>query len=256
VSTTLLRLLDLPDVGLGSEEAQEAQPGADDEEADDPADETTPTLDQLRTTGDPNEVGRTPVLGSSDIPVEPGAWPLGFPLQGVPRVAVTLSLSHVYNPDKERWERDTGNSGGPNLAQAGAFIRSTGQTFQPGSAARVQFNLVGHEKNMTVDAATNTITVSEDGIYQVHAELYLVDHSDNHRVFFEVTTTSGFDVVRGQRVVSTDPFGFPDDGFGFCVARQIDAGEEIYLRIFNDDSDPLQLSNDAQEVTFGVIRVA
>jgi|AKVG01.1.fsa_nt_gi hypothetical protein len=86
-------------------------PGTDsvvpDEEPDDEESEPEPnrTLDQLRNTGDPNAVDRTPVLGTDDIPVKPGEWPLGFPVQGIPRVAAVLNLNYVYNEEREQWER-------------------------------------------------------------------------------------------------------------------------------------------------------
>jgi hypothetical protein len=70
--------------------------------------ETTSTLEQLRASGDPTSTARTPMFDAGDIPVRPGEWPIGYPLQGVPRVAVTLNLNYVYNEEREEWERDTG----------------------------------------------------------------------------------------------------------------------------------------------------
>lgn len=70
--------------------------------------EAASTLEQLRAAGDPTSTARTPMFGPGDIPVRPGEWPLGYPLQGVPRVAVTLNLNYVYNPERGEWERDTG----------------------------------------------------------------------------------------------------------------------------------------------------
>jgi len=67
------------------------------------------TIEQLRSTGDPNEVERTPVLESGNIDVAPDEWQLGFPLQGIPRLAAVLNLNYIYSEERGRWERDTGN---------------------------------------------------------------------------------------------------------------------------------------------------
>jgi len=67
------------------------------------------TIEQLRSTGDPNEVERTPVLESGNLDVAPDEWQLGFPLQGIPRLAAVLNLNYIYSEERGRWERDTGN---------------------------------------------------------------------------------------------------------------------------------------------------
>jgi len=67
------------------------------------------TIEQLRSEGDPNEVERTPVLESGNLDVAPDEWPLGFPLQGITRLAAVVNLNYIYNEQRERWERDEGN---------------------------------------------------------------------------------------------------------------------------------------------------
>jgi len=109
--------------GVSEEEVQEAANAAEevlpedaeavvgdrDPEPDADGNGTDPqrTIEQLRSTGDPNEVERTPVLESGNIDVAPDEWQLGFPLQGIPRIAAVLNLNYLYNEDRERWERQT-----------------------------------------------------------------------------------------------------------------------------------------------------
>jgi hypothetical protein len=61
------------------------------------------TLDRIRSDGDVEAVDRTPILDYGDIPVASGSWPLGFPIQGVPRAAVTFSLQYVWDPEAGQW---------------------------------------------------------------------------------------------------------------------------------------------------------
>jgi len=97
----------------------EGEPGPDPDLADGETDRSAldsieRTLDQLRGGGGA-AVDRDSIrLDSSDIPVAPGQWPLGFPIQGLPRAAVTFNLNYVYDEEKGQWVRDTGNrnSGG------------------------------------------------------------------------------------------------------------------------------------------------
>lgn len=98
----------VPNEIVGIQTQPAAEPDDDEEPVDTP--ELVPTIDELRPQGDPNEVDRTPVLSPSDVPVRAGEWPLGFPLQGIPRAGVTFSLQYVYDEEKEEWERDTGNA--------------------------------------------------------------------------------------------------------------------------------------------------
>jgi len=91
----------------------------DDEQDSDDDDERGPddmqrTIEQLRSTGDPNEVERTPVLESGNIDVAPDEWQLGFPLQGIPRLAAVLNLNYQYSESRDRWEREeTRSNTGP-----------------------------------------------------------------------------------------------------------------------------------------------
>lgn len=66
------------------------------------------------------------------IPVAPGQWPLGFPIQGLPRAAVTFNLNYVYDEDAEEWVRQTpfsgGGGGGIEVVGAAEFSLNDGQT--------------------------------------------------------------------------------------------------------------------------------
>lgn len=114
--------------------AREAELAEEDDSDDD--EDILSTLDELRRRGDPEDVDRQPVLGSSDIPVRPGEWPLGYPLQGIPRVAAVLNLNYEYNEERAQWERQkkevterTFRPGGSGLF-AGGTIRAN-EGFQP-----------------------------------------------------------------------------------------------------------------------------
>lgn len=88
-----------------------------DETEDDLATDLDRTLDNLRSADRTGAVDRQPLLESGDIDVAPGEWPLGFPLQGIPRLAVTLNLNYIYNEERGQWERDSGNVAGEGALQ-------------------------------------------------------------------------------------------------------------------------------------------
>lgn len=176
----ILPLVDSPLLNLSEPEEPEASTAEDDEEqATEPA-SPTPTLDQLRKSGDVNDVGRTPVLGSEDVPVEPGSWPIGYPLQAVPRVAVTYNLNFVYNEETEQWERDTGNeSGGALLGSPTDLSPQFGDVIEPdtenGALVFIQVNVssvsgdngvieadINDPDTTGVDKLVTIVRVSED----------------------------------------------------------------------------------------------
>lgn len=128
----ILPLVDTPLLDISDEEGLDPSTDGDAEQDTTDDGRQTPTLDQLRKSGDVNDVGRTPVLGSEDLPVEPGSWPIGYPLQAVPRVAVTYNLNFVYNEENEQWERDTGNrSGGAQLGSPTDLFPQFGDPIEP-----------------------------------------------------------------------------------------------------------------------------
>jgi len=127
------------------------------------------TLDALRNTGDPNDVGRTPILGTDDIPVTPGEWPLGYPLQGVPRVAVTLSLQYVYNESEDQWERDTGFRSRAGDALNSRGVQTSQQSVPSGVIQRLDLDAARADSAGVVDTTDNAITVDDDGVYLLGA---------------------------------------------------------------------------------------
>jgi len=160
----ILPVVDSLTLGIETPEPQ-VDPTADSDEEDD-SDEPAqaPTLQQLRATGDPNDVGRTPVLGSDDIPVEPGSWPIGYPLQAVPRVAVTLNLNYVYNEETEQWERDTGNrNSGTSIGAITQEFPAFGDTVTPDEQRPSLVYIEVTTESAVADPAQIDVVVNDSG---------------------------------------------------------------------------------------------
>jgi len=134
----------------------------DDEEGGDIIDreDAVRTLDALRRSGDPEDVDRQPVLGSDDIPVRPGEWPLGYPLQGIPRVAAVLNLNYEFNETRQQWERQkkgvterTFRPGGSGLFAGGTIRPNEGLQPRVGFDRRTQTPNTGGQPEVAVDVS-------------------------------------------------------------------------------------------------------
>lgn len=85
--------------------------GETDGEVDDTTEfDSTGTFDDLVTEADVEAFDRTYRIDSSDVDASVGNFvPIPFPWEGIPRAAITFTLSHTWDPEEEQWERDTGN---------------------------------------------------------------------------------------------------------------------------------------------------
>jgi len=94
---------------------------ADSDEPDASDSGTARTLDELRTTSGGQTVDRKPIFSSGDIDVKAGEWPLGFPLQGIPRVAAVINLNYVYDEERGEWRRQRPFRGSTRSTGAGVI---------------------------------------------------------------------------------------------------------------------------------------
>jgi len=166
------------------------EPGPDPDPADDETDGSAldsieRTLDQLRGGGGP-AVDRDSVrLDSSDIPVAPGQWPLGFPLQGLPRAAVTFNLNYVYDEQKDQWVRDTGNgdsSGGGGGVQ---IVAEGTETVSPDKDSVVFTGVLGFDRLVRATASLASLSnigrptdISEGAFGQFRNDIVYVQEYD------------------------------------------------------------------------------
>jgi hypothetical protein len=210
----ILPLVDTPLLDITDEE--DLDPSTDDDGEQDATDDVrqTPTLDQLRKSGDVNDVGRTPVLGSEDVPVEPGSWPIGYPLQAVPRVAVTYNLNFVYNEENEQWERDTGNrGGGVSLGDSERLFPGFGNPVTPNADAPTLCVVEVTTRSEVANTAQIDAIVNESGSGTPDAIYTLArfQMGSNNRV--EEETTTSIPVPAGGTIEISnvqDPFGAND----------------------------------------------
>jgi len=209
--------------------------GDDDEEGDDEQDGRDPddmrrTIEQLRSTGDPNEVERTPVLESGNIDVAPDEWELGFPLQGIPRLAAVVNLNYVYNEERERWERQEPfrNPGvGAPVARLG---RSNATSVGSFSSDTVSFEDTPIQRSMEVTDARDAIIAPKDGLYHVEGSVLLTNFSNDAIVGLEVS--SGFVDTLKRVIVPTNNNAFsPEEAIAVSGVIEARAGNEIKLEV-------------------------
>jgi len=165
----------------------EGEPGPDPDLADDETQDPDPatlerTLDQLRGEGGP-AVDRDSVrLDYSDIPVAPGQWPLGYPIQGLPRAAVTLSLNYVYDDERDQWVRDTGNSGGGGGVE---IVAEGTETVSPDTDSVVFTGVLGFDRLVRATASLASLSnvgrstdISEGAVGQFRNDIVYVQEYD------------------------------------------------------------------------------
>jgi len=188
------------------------------------------TIEQLRSTGDPNEVERTPVLESGNIDVAPDEWELGFPLQGIPRLAAVVNLNYVYNEERERWERQEPfrNPGvGAPVARLG---RSNATSVGSFSSDTVSFEDTPIQRSMEVTDARDAIIAPKDGLYHVEGSVLLTNFSNDAIVGLEVS--SGFVDTLKRVIVPTNNNAFsPEEAIAVSGVIEARAGNEIKLEV-------------------------
>jgi len=231
-----------------------AQPTATAEDGESDA-QPARTLDALRNTGDPNDVGRTPILGTDDIPVTPGEWPLGYPLQGVPRVAVTLSLQYVYNEVEDQWERDTGNGSGVAAGAGRAFqAAGTNQSVPEGSLTTVTLTDQEFENGVTVDVANDEIVIENSGRYVLAGEVSIGNISTEGPVNAKVVV-NGSERSVGETYV--DPNRLPQTGpqTSTTTVDELSAGDTVQLVAFQKTGSNQTLTGGPGETHLSVGRM-
>jgi len=166
----------VPDEPDESDEPPADAPADDDAEAE-REERRDRTLDQLRTGSGGKTVDRKPIFGTDDIDVRPGEWPIGFPLQGIPRVAVTVNLNYVYDEERGEWTRQSpfdGGGGGMTQLATGtvSFNFSTFQRIPTGvtdlgidaHAGAEVVSFTGTESSITIAQSTLAGADAEVGV--------------------------------------------------------------------------------------------
>jgi len=170
------------------------------EEGEEEDDEPRRTIEELRTTGDPEEVDRMPVFGPKDIPVRAGEWPIGYPLQGVPRIAVTLNLNYIYDESRDEWVRDTGNrTGGGSDIRHSRVVQTGTQTVSFSSTAVIDYDFKSTDPSGDFDLSSNTYTVGEDGVYSIRA-VVTVTNPDGDTDYRADIVRNGTTLIKSQFV--------------------------------------------------------
>lgn len=200
------------------------------------ADETPDrTIEQLRSGGDPNAVDRTPVFEQDDIPVRAGQWPLGFPIQGIPRIAAVVNLNYVYDDDRDEWVRDTGNRRLPDATAKRASAPS--QTI-PDSIFGSPVSFAGFSINTLGASGPNqeTIQLPTDGIYRVQTNVTLDAGSGSGTVRLTAKVDTKVDIAIDEKdtdvavdKVTLSASGTAELPAGTNVTAEIDAvGSESF----------------------------
>jgi len=196
------------------------------------------TLDALRNTGDPNDVGRTPILGTDDIPVTPGEWPLGYPLQGVPRVAVTLSLQYVYNEAEDQWERDTGFRSSAAGATGARLFQTNPQSVPSGTTTTVDYDATDYDGFGTADPSANRITAPSDGLYYLQASVRL-DGVPGETDIDVAILVDGSAVVSDDEIIPTTSSGNLDVTVTTSDIQRLADGDVVTGTVSQNSGGPL-----------------
>jgi len=213
----------------------EGEPGPDPDLADDETQDPDPatlerTLDQLRGGGGA-AVDRDSVrLDSSDIPVAPGEWPLGFPIQGLPRAAVTFNLNFVYDDERDQWVRDTGNDRTGAVGAQAFQGASIFQSIPPGSVTTVNLTDTEFVAGVDVDLANNTITVQTGGQYIVTGTATFANPEGGEGYDVFILVNGGF-LARGKEFPPTTPLPQNDTQPTTSTVLQLDAGDQVELAV-------------------------
>lgn len=197
------------------------------------------TIDQLRSTGDPNEVKRTPVLESGNIEVAPDEWQLGFPLQGIPRLAAVLNLNYIYNDSRERWERDTGNR---TLEPPfrGAFVPLGNVTVSGGTSEVVPLTSPRFASDVTVDTSADTLTVDTAGTYRVAATVKLFGLSADSAIEVSVEV-NGTPLLVANRNIVLGNTGSGDANADVDGLVQLDTTDSVQLVVSEGSGNNIDL---------------
>lgn len=211
----------------------EGEPGPDPDLADDEPQDPDPatlerTLDQLRGGGGA-AVDRDSVrLDSSDIPVAPGQWPLGFPIQGLPRAAVTFNLNFVYDDERDQWVRDTGNGKAGGHAR---LFETSGQTFPGNAKTQVSFDGANTTGGFRANPGDDTITAPANGRYILAAGCTVggVDNNSSVNLFISVNGTA---IAEGMnsRAPDGNASGTPS------IVVELEAGDTVTTELANGTS--------------------
>jgi len=219
-----------PTIGPGGElspggnEGDDETDDGDETVDDDGPDETDErTIEQLRNDGDPNTVDRTPVLESGDIPVRTDEWPLGFPIQGVPRVASVLSLQYVYDETRDEWRRLKASDLGGGSATVTQDVEILQQT-----------DMAGQD---TIDIGG--ILSSDYDVYEVVMSYVTIGSTQDLVVQMRQASASSYDT-------NTANYEAEDDGeepIGAELESLIDAESVVRLTIYDplDGSVPTEV---------------
>lgn len=183
-----------PFAGDGAADVEE------EEDVDEEIEEEPTSLEKLRRSGDPEAVDRTPVLGRQDIPFRAGTFPLGYPLQGIPRVAVTFNLNYVWDSDREEWVRQgpsTGGAGGAVTVAAEGTVNVSNGFFQ------IDTGLSTFDRGDSVLLARMQITnLSSPGGDREYVEIDGSPGSEQTYFYLKWERDFGTYVIEGNRGVS------------------------------------------------------
>lgn len=118
----LLEEFDIPEDPRGGEADTTA-----DESGESGADSPDTSIEDLTSEAQPEQFDRTFAAADADLTLQGRFDPVAGEKQVLPRVAYTINYNFIWNPDRQRWEPDTGNgSGVVSVADSGVVTVSSG----------------------------------------------------------------------------------------------------------------------------------
>jgi len=177
---------------------------------DDVTDEEDPdtSVADLTSEADPSEFDRTFSADGAPLTIAGDFDPTAGSKQVIPRIAYTINYNFVWNPDRGRWEPDTGNS---DAGGAGVSIIGVGEdTVSDGSFLQVRTNI--SDRNLDGD------TLDVGFTYQSGA-------TPNDTTFTNVVNPSNAIGAVGYT------FGYEDSFGGWFVRLFNDTGSDLDLRV-------------------------
>jgi len=155
---------------------REPQPTDDedteDDEDPDQVEEPDSSIEDLVQPADPGQFDRTFRAGDANLNIEGEFDPVAGQRQVIPRVAYVLSYQLVYNPDRERWEPDTGNGTSGTVNSVTVLEKGPSEFIGPvGQPSAISFNADPVDQLDAADLPNNRLVAPADGTYRVALQL-------------------------------------------------------------------------------------
>lgn len=231
---------------------EQAEELADDEEEEATADDLSGTVDDLTVEDTMADRQGSVTIPSDDLPIETDALPIPKPYQGLQRAAVVFNFNFVWDDDADQWVRDTGNPSGVGEGVY-AFV-TTDQTISASNTETVDYDATRFDDRNEFDASTDSVTVTETGLYLVSVGLDVYNLPDQE--FATARILAGSETLIASSVsASTSNAGSTRNTLRASGGVRLTDGDTVTVEIANQTSQNLVVDNNEAGSYLSVVQV-